>query len=76
MLPCMTIARYFVICLILSLLPSCALVQSVLKIPASILKTAGRTVGVSRLTDEAPKPVTEHQEMPVANKPKPAAPAE
>ncbi|BDS07706.1 hypothetical protein NT6N_27460 [Oceaniferula spumae] len=40
----------------LSLLPSCALVGSLLKIPGSILKTAGRTVGVSNLTDEAPQP--------------------
>ena len=43
--------------LFLSLLSSCALIQSVLKIPVSVLKTVGRTVGVSGLTDEASDPV-------------------
>ena len=41
----------------LCLLPSCGLVNSILKIPGSIVKTAGRTVGMSRLTDDAPQPV-------------------
>ena len=33
------------------LLPSCKLVNSVVKIPASIVKSVGRTVGVTNLSD-------------------------
>lgn len=40
----------------LAVIPSCGLIGSILKIPGSILKTAGRTVGVSRLTDDKPQP--------------------
>ncbi len=43
--------------LFLSLLSSCALIESILKIPVSVLKTVGRTAGVSGLTDEASDPV-------------------
>lgn len=42
--------------LTLLLLPSCSLLGSALKIPASVAQTLGRTVGVSGLTDEAPQP--------------------
>lgn len=49
------------ICLILSAavlagIPSCGLIRSVLKIPVGIVKTAGRTVGLSNLTDDKPQP--------------------
>lgn len=40
-------------------LSSCSLVGSALKLPASLLQSVGRTVGVSGLTDEAPDPVEE-----------------
>jgi hypothetical protein len=43
--------------LFLSLLSSCGLIQSVLKVPTSILKTVDRSAGISQLTDEAPDPV-------------------
>ena len=41
----------------LCLLPSCKLVRSVAKIPASIIKTTGRTLGVSNLTDHSPRSI-------------------
>ncbi|MBT8038478.1 MAG: hypothetical protein KJO21_13155 [Verrucomicrobiae bacterium] len=46
----------------LSLLSSCGLIQSVLKIPVGVLKTVGRTVGVSQLTHDAPEPVVSEAE--------------
>ncbi|MGB0992610.1 MAG: hypothetical protein ACPG32_09080 [Akkermansiaceae bacterium] len=39
------------ITLAVATLSSCGLVRSVAKIPMGVLRTAGRTVGVSRLTD-------------------------
>ncbi|MBT8044400.1 MAG: hypothetical protein KJO79_05560 [Verrucomicrobiae bacterium] len=49
------IIRLIAVAFCLCLLPSCALLGSLLKIPASILQTAGRTVGLG-LTDDAPQP--------------------
>lgn len=51
--------RLVTVAFFLSMLSSCGLLQSVLKVPTGILRAAGRTVGVSSLTDEAPDPVTE-----------------
>lgn len=39
------------LCCCVCLLPSCKLINSVVKIPASIVKSVGRTVGVTNLTD-------------------------
>ena len=47
--------RLLLIAFCFCLLPSCALLESLLKIPTSILSTAGRTVGIG-LTDDAPQP--------------------
>lgn len=58
----MMIVRNLLVSLLLLLLPSCGLIKSVLKIPVSVLKTAGRTVGVSNLTDAPAEPVTDRQE--------------
>lgn len=43
----------------LALTPSCTLLGSILKIPASIVKMATRTVGLTRLSDEAAQPETD-----------------
>ena len=51
------VIRILSVAFCLCLLPSCGLVNSILKIPGSIVKTAGRTVGLSGLTDDAPQPV-------------------
>ena len=51
------VIRILFVAFCLSLMPSCGLFNSILKIPGSIVKTAGRTVGMSRLTDDAPQPV-------------------
>ena len=51
------VIRILSVAFCLCLLPSCSLVSSILKIPGSIVKTAGRTVGLSNLTDDAPQPV-------------------
>ena len=59
----MKIVRHLVIGLMLLLLPSCGLINSALKIPLGILKTAGRTVGVSNLTDAPAQPVNDQQEQ-------------
>lgn len=48
--------RLILIAFCFTLLPSCQLLGSLLKIPASILQTAGRTVGFG-LTDDAPQPI-------------------
>ena len=54
----MKIIRLLLIASCFALLPSCSVLGSLLKIPTSILKTAGRTVGFG-LTDDAAQPVTE-----------------
>ncbi len=41
---------------ILSMISSCGLINSVLKIPAGILQAAGRTAGLG-LTDAKPQPI-------------------
>jgi hypothetical protein len=51
------VIRIFSVSFCLCLLPSCGLVKGVLKLPGNVLKTVGRTVGVSNLTDAAPQPV-------------------
>lgn len=61
MFPCMKAARFLLLCFTLSMLSSCGLINSALKIPASILRTAGRTVGVSNLSDVPAAPVNESQ---------------
>ena len=50
--------RLILAALIISSLTSCSLISSILKIPGSLLKSVGRTVGVG-LTDEAPSPIEE-----------------
>ena len=50
------------LCCCVCLLPSCKLVSSIVKIPASIVKSVGRTVGVTNLTDhqyQAPESKTD-----------------
>lgn len=59
----MKMTRFLIAAFALSSLSSCGLIGSVLKIPASILKTAGRTVGVSGLTDAPAQPVTDEEEQ-------------
>jgi len=44
----------------LALLPSCSLLGSILKLPASAIKMVTRTAGLNLLTDEAPQPETEN----------------
>jgi hypothetical protein len=51
------VIRILSVTFFLCLLPSCTLIGSILKIPVGILKTVGRTAGVSSLTDNAPQPV-------------------
>jgi len=51
------VIRILSVAFCLCLLPSCTLIGSLLKIPVGILKTIGRTAGVSSLTDNAPQPV-------------------
>ena len=51
------VIRILFVAFCLCLLSSCGLVNSILKIPGSIVKTATRTVGLSNLTDDAPQPV-------------------
>lgn len=50
--------RLILIAFCFILLPSCQLLGSLLKVPASLLQAVGRTAGIS-LTDEAPQPVKE-----------------
>ncbi len=52
--------RLITVAFCLSLLSSCALIGSILKIPVSILSTVGRTVGVVHLTDDKAQPVEDH----------------
>jgi len=59
----------------LTSLSSCSLLGSVLKLPASVLRTVGRTVGVSGLTDEAPAPIDESTTIEAPVNPMPAPPA-
>jgi len=59
--------RLIIAALAISSLSSCALIGSILKIPGSILKTVGRTVGLG-LTDEAPSPI---EESPIIEAPQP-----
>ncbi|MGB1874088.1 MAG: hypothetical protein ACPHNY_03780 [Akkermansiaceae bacterium] len=56
-LPAACIIRLSIVLSCLCLLPSCKLVRSVAKIPASIIKTTGRTLGVSNLTDHSPRSI-------------------
>jgi len=49
----------------IAILPSCGLVTSALKVPGSILQMAGRTAGISSLTDTKPQP-EQDLEMPKA----------
>ncbi len=49
--------RLISVAFFLSLLSSCSLIQSILKVPGGVLKSVGRTAGMSFLTDEAPDPV-------------------
>ncbi|MBK1831294.1 hypothetical protein JIN77_11185 [Verrucomicrobiaceae bacterium R5-34] len=53
---------------LLALTPSCSLLSSLLKIPASAVQMATRTVGLSGLTDEAPQP-EEDAELGALNEP-------
>ena len=46
-------ARALAILGCLFLLPSCKIINSLVKLPVKIVKTAARTVGVSNLTDQA-----------------------
>ena len=50
-------ARALAILGCLFLLPSCKIINSLVKLPVKIVKTAARTVGVSNLTDQAAQPV-------------------
>ncbi|MEJ6573277.1 MAG: hypothetical protein QNL01_00465 [Akkermansiaceae bacterium] len=50
--------RLILIACCFSLLSSCSLLTSLLKVPASLLKAVGRTAGIG-LTDDAPEPVKE-----------------
>ena len=50
-------ARALAILGCLFLLPSCKIINSLVKLPANIIKTAGRTVGLSNLTDQAAQPI-------------------
>ena len=52
----MKATRLIIAALFLSLLSSCSLLNSVLQVPAGLLKAVGRTAGIG-LTDEAPDPV-------------------
>lgn len=54
----MKIASYACAALLICSLSSCSLIGSLLRIPASLLQSVGRTVGVGGLTDEAPSPIT------------------
>jgi len=49
-------ARALAILGCLLLLPSCKIVNSLVKLPVNIVKTAARTVGVSNLTDQPAHP--------------------
>ena len=50
-------ARALAILGCLLLLPSCKIVNSLVKLPVNIVKTAARTVGVSNLTDQPAQPI-------------------
>jgi hypothetical protein len=50
-------ARALAILGCLLLLPSCKIVNSLVKLPVKIVKTAARTVGVSNLTDQPAQPI-------------------
>jgi len=52
----MKATRLIIAALFLSLLSSCSLLNSILRVPAGLLKAVGRTAGIG-LTDEAPDPV-------------------
>ncbi|NWK57520.1 hypothetical protein HW115_18020 [Verrucomicrobiaceae bacterium N1E253] len=56
--------RLFTAAALLCTLPSCSLIGSILKLPASLMRSIGRTAGVSSLTDEAPSPVVESPAIP------------
>ena len=51
------LARALAILGCLFLLPSCTLVNSLVKLPGNIVKTAARTVGISNLTDQSAQPI-------------------
>ena len=57
----MNLARNFLICLTLLMLPSCSLISGLLKLPVNILKGAGNIVGIG-LTDAPAQPVTGEQD--------------
>ena len=50
-------ARALAILGCLFLLPSCKIINSLVKLPVKIVKTAARTVGLSNLTDQAAQPI-------------------
>lgn len=52
----MKATRLIIAALLLSLLSSCSLLNSILQVPNGLLKAVGRTAGIG-LTDEAPDPV-------------------
>ena len=54
----MKATRIIIVAFCLSLLSSCGLINSLLKIPVGLLKAVGRTAGMG-LTDDAPQPVKE-----------------
>lgn len=45
---------------------SCAIANNLIRIPVGILQVAGRTTGISSLSDEAPAPITDTQEKQMA----------
>jgi len=58
----MKIIRLVTAAFFLSLLSSCGLIQSALKLPVGILRAVGRTAGLNTLTDEAADPVAPETE--------------
>jgi len=58
-------ARALAILGCLLLLPSCMIINSLVKLPVNIVKTAARTVGVSNLTDQ-PAQTTRSEARPAA----------
>ena len=66
--------RLILIAVLLSSLSSCGLIGSILKIPASLIKSVGRAVGVGGLTDESADPIKTSPviEAPAHHKPSPA----
>ena len=49
--------RLIVLLFCVGLLPSCKLIGSIVKIPVDVVKSVGKTAGITNLTDEAPQPV-------------------